>query len=110
MRRLMTADVRVCLRCVERCWFSTRYSHMNIDQILTDIVSILMLPIFVVMVFCAMAGAKPEPIIKGFLDLLCAAVALPFKMLRAILAFWYEERRRTPRPRPSTKQEHNKWG
>jgi hypothetical protein len=73
----------------------TRYSHMNI---LTDIISELMLPLFVVMILCGIAGARPEPIVKGLLDLIGAIVMLPFKAIGAIWDFWREERRRAPRP------------
>lgn len=55
------------------------------EGILTNFVSTLMLPVFVIMILCAMAGAKPEPIAKAFIDLITAIIVGLFKLAGQII-------------------------
>lgn len=54
------------------------------QALLTNIVSTLMLPLFLIMILCLMAGARPEPVVKGFIDLGIALVTGSFKLAFAI--------------------------
>lgn len=67
------------------------------DAILVNIVSTLMLPLFLVMILCAIAGAKPEPVVKALIDLLVTTVAGLFKLAGMIIEAAFGARRRRSR-------------
>lgn len=54
------------------------------DAILTNIVSAAMLPLFLIMILCAIAGAKPEPVVKGLFEVAVALIAGTFKLVMEI--------------------------
>ena len=67
------------------------------DAILTNIVSTLMLPLFIVMILCTIAGARPEPVVKGILDLLVSVVSGFFGLVGLIIkAIFAPRKRRSP--------------
>ena len=72
------------------------------ESILTNFVSTLMLPVFVIMILCVMAGAKPEPIAKAFIDLITAIVVGLFRLAGQIVGALLALRRppATPRTNP----------
>jgi len=66
------------------------------DAILIHIVSTLMLPLFIVMILCTIAGTRPEPVVKGILDLLASVVVGFFRLARVIIeAILLPHRRRS---------------
>jgi len=64
------------------------------DAILIHIVSTLMLPLFVVMILCTIAGTRPEPVVKGILDLLVSVVVGCFRVARVVIEAILLPRRR----------------
>lgn len=54
------------------------------DAILTSIVSTIMLPLFLVMALCLIAGARPEPVVKAVVDLVIALIGGVVRMVVAI--------------------------
>lgn len=53
---------------------------------LTSILGPLMLPVFALATLCMIAGAKPEPIVTGFVSLIASCVATIFRLLGAIVS------------------------
>jgi len=67
------------------------------DAILTNIVSTLMLPLFIVMILCTIAGARPEPVVKGILDLLGSVVVGFFRLAALLIQAIFGLRKRRSR-------------
>ena len=57
-----------------------------IEWILINIISALFLPIFLLMILAALAGAKPDGIVKIFLDFVKDLVYLAWGIARGILS------------------------
>ncbi len=74
------------------------------DSILTNFVSTLMLPVFVIMILCVMAGAKPEPIAKAFIDLITAIVVGLFRLAGQVIGALLSPRRPPSTPRTPRRQ------
>ena len=53
---------------------------------LTNLISDIMLPLFVIMILCAIAGAKPEPIVNGVIDIVVSLITGIFKLAMAIVS------------------------
>lgn len=73
------------------------------DAFLINIVSAVMLPLFLIMILCTIAGAKPEPVVKGLFDVAVALIAGTFKLAMEIAgagraASRSTSRRRQPAP------------
>jgi hypothetical protein len=56
-----------------------------------------MLPLFIVMILCTIAGARPEPVVKGILDLLVSVVVGFFRLAGLVIAAIFLPRRRGSR-------------
>ena len=63
---------------------------------LTNLISDVMLPVFVVMILCAIAGAKPEPIVKGMLDIAVSLINNLFKLAMAIVGGLFGAKHQIP--------------
>jgi hypothetical protein len=72
------------------------------NWMLQNILGPLMLPIFMLAILCMIAGARPEPIVGGFLSLLAAAITAVFRLLTTVIAALrprsYPPRRYPPKP------------
>lgn len=55
------------------------------EWFLQNVVSPLLLPLFIIMLLCAIAGAKPESIVKMVLDAVVAIVSLLLQLLLALV-------------------------
>lgn len=53
--------------------------------VLVNILGPLMLPIFALATLCTIAGAKPEPIVSGFISLISSVIGSVLRLFIAIL-------------------------
>jgi hypothetical protein len=78
------------------------------ETFLTGILSQLLLPVFVLMILCTIAGAKPDFVLRAFFDLIAAVVSGVFKLLETLVGAIFAPkrgttgRRTTPRSRSRT--------
>ncbi len=86
-----------------------------VHWLLVYLLSPLMLPLFMVATLCFMCGARPEPVMRGLLDLcgvlFVSAIRFSETLLRAAYEIWRARQERTaprplpkPRPRPRLKK------
>ncbi len=79
------------------------------ENIFTQILSAILLSMFLIMILCLMAGAKPEPVIKAFLDLIGTIFMALLKLAENLVRFAWRtflhgwcssSERREPAPGP----------
>lgn len=73
--------------------------------LLVNVISALMLPLFMVATLCFVAGARPEPVMRGFLDMFASLLVAACRLLETLLRSLYEvwrsgSGRAAPRPLP----------
>jgi hypothetical protein len=82
---------------------------------LTSILGPLMLPLFALATLCMIAGARPEPIVAGFVSLVASVIVGLFRLLITIISAIFHvpaarksyppPRRYPPKPKPDDSRE-----
>jgi hypothetical protein len=60
------------------------------DSILIQIVSTIMLPVFLIMILCAMAGQNSQPVIREIFGLFTTLIGLVFDLLKLIVSGFFK--------------------
>lgn len=71
-----------------------------VNWMLQNILGPMMLPVFMLAILCMIAGARPEPVVVGFLNVVAAAITGVIRLLGAVLNALFRAGTSAPRRYP----------